>query len=94
MATRVSFQIKTNGTVNSYYVWVERKNVRLRNKKGYLMLQPRRTYEVVFMAKGRKNATAELIVKQGDTKLGSKKRTIKERRVVSDSVSITVRGAA
>lgn len=74
---RVTFEVKTTGTVNSVYLWVERKNVTLRNNKGYLMLKPRtKEYDLVYLGRGRKSAAVEVIVTSAGSRLGEKKSTI------------------
>lgn len=74
---RVNIEVKTTGTVNSKYVWVDGKNVTLRNGKGHRMLKPRKkAYDVIYFARGSKNATVEVIAKSGGKELGKKKSKI------------------
>ena len=77
MRKRVDFEVKATGTVHSTYVYVEERNVNLRNNKGFLLLEPRtEKYLLVFVASGRRPATVEVTATSHGDLLGKRKRTI------------------
>ncbi|MEW8492474.1 MAG: hypothetical protein AB2604_01615 [Candidatus Thiodiazotropha taylori] len=77
MKKRVNFGISTTGSVKSYYLWVERKNVKLKNKKGYLLLEPRsEEYDLVYLAKGQNSATFIVTVTSSGKTLAKRKSKI------------------
>ena len=88
---RVSFSVKTTGTINSVYIWVERKNVTLRNSKGYIMLAPRKEkYDVVFLGKGTQGSKVEVTAKLSGTQLCKASKTANARGVAQGHCEIGV----
>lgn len=88
---RVDFKVKKTGTVNSVYVWVGDRNVKLRNNKGHRMLDKRKTpYDVVYLARGVQGSKVEVIASAGDTELGKKKSTLNSNGKSSRDFEITV----
>lgn len=76
---RVDFYVKTSGAVNSKYLWVEERNVTLRDGKGHLFLEPRtKSYDLMYFARGGQNATIEITTESAGKVLSKEKDTIVE----------------